>query len=176
MRMGKRSGGGSKKSKFVAESNLHEPGTHEYSFAHLYPTAKTSSAAQKANIQSPKLSFKTDTAPLKTFRLVLETFRRGHFSWAIMYDGPELGLSDETPEMVDMEKVVDALAQKKEEVLPFGGLKAVLVYDTDQKVRARVSIKGGSATKVKVKVRGAVSKTDWNLIKNRINKRFHVQV
>ena len=174
--MGKRSGGRSKKAKFVSESKIHEPGTHEYVYSHIYPTAKTTSEAQKANTLSPKLSFKTDTAPLKTFRHALETLRRGHFSWAIMYDGPELGLSDETPEMVDMEKVVDALSSKKEEVLPFGGLKAVLVYDTNQKVRAKVSIKGGGTTKVKVKVRGAVSKTDWNLIKNRINKRFHVQI
>ncbi len=174
--MPRRGGRRSKGPRHLSESNPHEPGTHESSFSHLYPQSTSTSEGQRARVQSPRLSFATDVAPLKAFRHVLTTLQRAHFSHAIMYDGPDLGLSDERPELVDMERVVDALATKAEEPLPMGGLKAVLVYDSDEKVRAKVKVKGGRATKVRVKVRGALSKTDWNMIRSRINRRFHVQV
>jgi hypothetical protein len=132
--------------------------------------------ARKTRIVNPSLAFKTDMEAFKTFKRMLRILPKRNFSYAFEYDGPELGLSDHTLELVDMVDVMDALGKVPEADAPFGGFKAVLVYDHDNKITAKVKVKDGSMTKVKLKIKGTLLKAVWNQIRSDVKRKFHVDV
>ena len=132
--------------------------------------------ARQTRIISPALTFKTERQALRTLRGMLTVLGKGSFSHATEYDGPELGLSDHKKEMVPLGRVIEALHGADETDIPFGGLKMVLVYDHDPQVRAKLRVKEGDETKVKLKVKGTILKAAWNQIRADIKRKFHVIV
>lgn len=132
--------------------------------------------ARKTRIVNPTLTFKTDMEAFKAFKAMLRILPKRNFSYAFEYDGPELGLSDHRIEMVDMKKVQRALGKISEADAPFGGFKAVLVYDHDNSIIAKVKVKEGSLTKVKLKMKGTLLKAVWNQIRKDVVRKFHVDV
>ncbi|MCJ2539711.1 MAG: hypothetical protein LN414_00395 [Candidatus Thermoplasmatota archaeon] len=129
---------------------------------------------QRTHIVSPSMSFKTDKPPMRVFRGLLRIFLKRDFSDVWEYDGPDLGLSDGTPELVPLEVVLEALQGKDDAEVPWGGFRALLIYDNDHKITSRLKVKKG--TKVKVKVKGTIPKTVWSKVQADIRKKFHVKV
>jgi hypothetical protein len=123
------------------------------------------------------LKFITDGAPFKTFGRVLRLLDRTGFDWVHSYKGPELGLDvdrDELPSIETIDRLLQKVGKKK---VPFGGLKAVLVYKNYQRIKAKVKVTGDDkVVKVRVKVKGPVLKSDWREFRNLVKKRFDVML
>ena len=107
---------------------------------------------------------------------MLRIFMKRGFSYALEYDGPDLGLSEGTLELVPMEEVLEALQGKDNAEVPWGGFKATLIYDNDYTVSARLKVRKGTETKVKVKVKGTIPKAGWSKVQADLRKKFHVKV
>lgn len=113
---------------------------------------------------------------MKVFRGLLRILTKRGFSHALEYDGPELGLSDGTPELVPMEAVLQALEGKDNAQVPWGGFKALLKYDDDDTVSARLKVRKGTETKVKLKLKGTIPRAEWSKVQADLRKKFHVKV
>jgi len=146
-------------------------GSYEWHNRHLYGSSASGDPKSKANVVNPDMAFKTDKEPMWTFRSMMSLMAKRKFSFAIEYDGPELGLSDSTRERVPMEDVLQALKAHADAKPPFGGFRMVLVYDLDEKVMAYLKVKAG--TKVKLKVKGTISTAAWDKIRAGVRRKFH---
>lgn len=161
---------------YKSSGNIHKPGSYEYTYNYMYPQYEGESASQKAHVQSPGLSFRTEKPPYKTFFYVLKALKETHFGRALQYDGPPLGLSDARKELVDTEDVLEAMKRISDAPAPFMGFRALLLHDHEKGVKARVKVSGGRSPKVRVKVKGPIPRADWGLLRKRLSKRFAVNL
>jgi hypothetical protein len=161
------------------KDSSHEPkpgrlGSFEASNRPYYPNVEAPTKAQRTNIVNASLSFKTDKAPMPAFRTMLRILVKRKFSNAIEYDGPELGLSDSTREMVPMDAVMEALQGKDGASVPFGGFRMVMIYDLDDQVSVKLKVKDG--TKIKLKLKGTLAIHAWDKIRADVRRKFHIEV
>jgi hypothetical protein len=156
------------------EQKTGQPGSFEAANRPYYPNIQEPTSKQRANIVNPSLSFKTDKEPMSAFRTMMGIMVKRHFSYAVEYDGPELGLSDSRREKVPMDAVMDALQGKDGADVPFGGFRMVLIYDRDDEVLAKLKVKDG--TKVKLKLKGTLAVHAWDKIRALVRRKFHVEV
>jgi len=163
-----------RKGKKSGSPDTGSAGSYEWHNRHLYGSSESPGPEAMANVINPDLKFKTDKEPMWTFRGMLRIMVKQRFSYAVEYDGPELGLSGSAREMVPMDAVLEALQGKDDAEPPFSGFRMVLVYDGDEKVLAHLKVKKG--TRVKLKVKGTVSKAMWDKVKADIRRKFHVDV
>lgn len=131
---------------------------------------------RETRIVNPYLDFRTDTAAMKAFRTMLSIMLKQAFSYAYEYDGPPLGLSDETREMVPIEDVLEALEDKDGARVPLMGLRCTMVYDHDGKVIASLKVKGRGRSRVRLRIKGTLLKSSWNHLRSHVKRRFHVEV
>jgi hypothetical protein len=149
-------------------------GSFEWHNKHLYGSMESEGPRGRSHTVSPGLAFKTEKDPMVTFRNMLKILARRDFSEAFEYNGPELGLSDSTMEMVPIDDVLDVLQYMESAAVPFGGFRCVLVYDKDDKVKAKLKVKSG--TSVKLKVKGTIVKSVWDRIRADVKKKFRLDV
>jgi len=149
-------------------------GSFEWHNKHLYGSIEPEGPKGRTHTVSPALAFKTGKAPLMVFRSMLRILSKRDFSYAIEYNGPKLGLSDSTLELVPMDSVVDALEEMDGADVPFGGFRCVLVYDKDDKITAKLKVKG--RTTVKLKIKGTIPKSVWDRIRLEAKKKFHLDI
>jgi hypothetical protein len=150
------------------------PGSYEWHNPHLYGSYDSGDPRGRTDTVNPSLAFKTDKDPMWTFRGMMRILLKRGFSYAVEYDGPTLGLSDSTRELVPIEAVLEALQKHSDAEPPFGGFRLVAVHDDDEEVEARLKVGGG--TKVKLKVKGSIPTTSWDKIRSDVRKRYHVDV
>jgi hypothetical protein len=136
----------------------------------------TTTDSDRSRIQSPSLKFKTEVAPIPSFRRVLKLLDRCGFDWVRSYHGPPLGIEADPDKLPSIEHIDKTLATAKDKRVPFGGLSAVLVYKNYQRIRATVKVSGKDLTKVKIKVKGPVMKADWKEFRRLVKKRFDVEL
>ncbi len=136
----------------------------------------TTTDADRARIQGPSLSFKAKVPAVTTFRRVLRILDRCGFDWVLHYRGPHLGIRVEDDEIPSIELIDSKLAKYTPEDVPVESMKAVLLYKNYQRIRVKVKVSGRYSSKVKVKVKGPVLKSDWREIQRRIKKRFGAEV
>jgi len=160
----------------VYEREPGQPGSYESANRPYYPNIQDKTERQRSHIVNPSLTFRTDRSPMKVFRGLLRILTKRGFSYALEYDGPDLGLSDGTPELVPMEAVLQALEGKDNAPVPWGGFKALLKYDEDDTVSARLKVKKGTETKVKLKLKGTIPRAEWSKVQADLRKKFHVKV
>jgi hypothetical protein len=163
-----------RKGKKDGSLGIGEAGSYEWHNRHLYGSAESPSPKAMANIINPDLVFRTDKEPMWTFRGMLRILVKRKFSFAVEYDGPELGLSDSTRELVPMNAVLEALQEHADTEPPFTGFRMVLVHDADEKVMAYLKVKNG--VKVKLKIKGTLTTIVWDKIRVEVRKKFHVDV
>jgi hypothetical protein len=133
--------------------------------------------AKQTRIVSPYLSFETERSAMRTFRGLLEVLAKSDFLYVIDFDGPELGITRPRDEDILVEEVLEALTIHDDDDIPvFLGIRTVLRYKHDREVTAKVKVRTGGETKVKLKVRGTITKHTWNQIRARIRRKFHVKV
>jgi hypothetical protein len=149
-------------------------GSYEWHNPHLYSSYSSGDPKGRKDTSSPGLSFKTDKGPMWTFRSMMGILQGRGFSYAVEYDGPALGLSDSTRELVPVEAVLDALKRHRDAEPPFGGFRLVAVLDGHDEVEARLKVSG--STKVKLKVRGNIPTTLWDKIRSDVRRKFHAEV
>lgn len=149
-------------------------GSFEWHNKHLYGSMEPEGPKGQTHTVSPALAFKTRKEPLMVFRSMLRILSKRDFSYAFKYNGPVLGLSDSTLELVPMDSVVDALEEISSADVPFGGFRCVLVYDKDDKITAKLKVKG--RTTVKLKIKGTILKSVWDRIRTETKKKFHLDV
>ena len=148
------------------------PGSFEWHNRHIYGSYESGDPGGRTGIDGPGLSFRTDKEPMRAFRDMMGVLMKRGFSNAVEYDGPPLGLSDSSRELVPVEAVLQALRAKDGTAPPFGGFRIVMVLDDDEKVLAKVKVSRG--TKVKLKLRGNIPKTLWDRIRATVRRKFHV--
>lgn len=136
----------------------------------------TTTDADRARIQSPRLSFKAKVPAVTTFRRVLRILDRCGFDWVLHYKGPDLGIKVEDGDIPSIELIDSKLDKYTPEDIPVERMSAVLLYKSYQRIRVKVKVSGRYASKVKVKVKGPVLKSDWREIQRRIKKRFGTEV
>lgn len=136
----------------------------------------TTTDADRARIQGPSLSFKAKVPAVTTFRRVLRILDRCGFDWVLHYKGPDLGIKVEDGDIPSIELIDSKLAKYTPEDIPVESMKAVLLYKNYQRIRVKVKVSGRYSSKVKVKVKGPVLKSDWREIQRRIKKRFGAEV
>jgi hypothetical protein len=136
----------------------------------------TTTDADRARILGPSLKFTTDVNPFTTFGRVLRLLDRTGFDWVHSYIGPELGLDVDRDKLPSIETIDKMLKKVKDKRVPWGGLRAVLVYRNYQRIRAKVKVTGNKVVKVKVKVKGPVLKADWAEFHRLVKKRFDVML
>ena len=149
-------------------------GSFEWHNKHLYGSMEPEGPKGRTHTVSPALAFKTGKEPLMVFQSMLRILSKRDFSYAFKYNGPELGLSDSTLELVPIDSVVDALEEMGSADVPFGGFRCVMVYDKDDKVTAKLKVKG--RTTVKLKIKGTILKSVWDRIRSETKKKFHFDV
>ncbi len=132
--------------------------------------------ARATRIVDPYMDFKADVAAMRAFRTMLSILLKQDFGYAYEYDGPPLGLSDETREMVPMEDVVRALEDKDGARVPLLGLRCTMVHDKDGKVTASLKVTGRGSCRVRLRVKGTMLKSSWNHLRSHVKRRFHVEV
>lgn len=158
---------------------MDEPGqvgSFESANRPYYPNVQGKTEKQRTHIVNPSLKFRTDRPPMRVFRGMLRILSRRGFGNALEYDGPDLGLSSAKRELVSMGSVLKALEGKDNAEVPWGGFKALVIYDDDDTMSARLKVKEGTETKVKLKVKGTLPKAEWNKIQADLRKKFHVKV
>lgn len=131
---------------------------------------------RETRIVDPSLDFRTDIAAMRAFQTMLRILLKQGFGQAYEYDGPPLGLSDETREMVPMEDVLEALEDKDGARVPLMGLRCTMVHDHDATVIAHLKVKGGSRSRVRLRIKGTMLKSSWNHLRSHVKRRFHVEV
>ncbi len=136
----------------------------------------TTTDSDRARIQSPFLSFKAKEPAVTTFCRVLRILDRCGFDWVLHYKGADLGINVEGDQIPSIEMIDSKLAKYTPEDIPVEKLKAVLLYKNYQRIRVKVMVSGRYSSKVKVKVKGPVLKSDWREIQRRLKKRFGVEV
>jgi hypothetical protein len=136
----------------------------------------TTTDADRARVQSPKLSFRSDVSPIKAFRWIINLLDRCGFDWVLHYSGPDLGLEVKDGDIPSIELIRRRLKEAKPGDVPFGGMKADLVYKKYQRIRAKVKVSGNISSKVKVRVKGPVLKADWREFQRLVRKRFDVDL
>jgi hypothetical protein len=149
-------------------------GSYEWHNRHLYGSYESGDQRGSRETVSPGLSFKTDKEPMQTFRRMMTILLKRGFENAVEYDGPTLGLSNSTRELVPVEAVLKALKKHQDASPPFGGFRLVAVLDKDEEVEARLKVSG--STKVKLKMKGSVPTTLWDKIRSDVRRKFHAEV
>ena len=136
----------------------------------------TTTDADRARIQGPSLSFKAKVPAVTTFRRVLRILDRCGFDWVLHYKGPDLGIKVEDGDIPSIELIDSKLDKYTPEDIPVERMSAVLLYKNYQRIRVKVKVSGRYASRVRVKVKGSVLKSDWREIQRRIKKRFGTEV
>ena len=154
--------------------NPHEPGTYEFHNPHLYSTYSTDLRSQRSRIMSPSLSFKTDKPLVPTFIRMLRILEEAEFAWVLSYSGPRVGFRLKRGETKDVDLLIEALEGKWEARIPLGGMKAALLYDREEPVRAKLKVGGFGSTKVRVKMKGTMLMADWNEIGRGVRRKYEV--
>ncbi len=133
--------------------------------------------AKQTRIVSPYLSFETDRPAMQTFRRMLRVLDNSGFAFVVDFDGPELGIERSREEKVQTDEVIEKLATMDDMDVPsFLGIRATLQYEHDEDVTVRLKVKIGGETKVKVTVKGTLTKHVWNQLRANIRRKFHVKV
>ena len=132
--------------------------------------------ADRARIQGPSLSFRTNRPPLRTFSMVLRDLDNAHFDWVWTYCGPELDLQVEEGQLPSVEVLLDRMEKAQSKDIPMGGLRASLAYRRYQRIRAKVRVTGDDRSKVRVKVKGPVLRSDWMEFRRMVRKHFNVEL
>ena len=149
-------------------------GSYEWHNRHLYGSYESGDQRGSRETVGPSLAFKTDKEPMWTFRSMMTILHKRGFSNAVEYDGPTLGLSDSTRELVPVEAVLKALKKHSDASPPFGGFRLVAVLDKDEEVEARLKV--GGNTKVKLKIKGSIPTTLWDKTRSDVRRKFHAEV
>lgn len=136
----------------------------------------TTTDSDRARVQSPKLSFKADVSSIKAFRGVVNLLDRCGFDWMLHYSGPNLGLDVKGGDLPSIDLIEKRLREAETEDGRFGRIKADLVYKNYQRIRAKVKVSGNYPTKVTVKVKGPVLRSDWREIHRLVKKKFKVDL
>lgn len=136
----------------------------------------TTTDSDRARIQSPTLSFKAKEPAVTTFRRMLRILDRCGFDWVLHYKGPDLGIKVEDGDVPSIKLIDSKLDKYTPEDIPVERMSAVLLYENYRRIRVKVKVSGRHMSRVKVKVKGPVLKSDWGEIRRRINKRFRVEV
>ena len=125
---------------------------------------------------SPTLSFKADVSSVKAFRKVINLLDRCGFDWMLHYSGPSLGIEVKDGEIPSIDLIQRRLKDAEAGDLRYGRIKADLVYKNYQRIRAKVKVSGNHPSKVKVKVKGPVLRSDWSEITRLVKKKFKVDI
>lgn len=159
----------------MSEGRLHKPGSYEHTYTWLYPNVEEQTRSQAAHIHPPRISFRTDDPPVRAFLRMLRMLGRSEFKWVTRFSGPPVALEMPKRGTVPVEDLMEALKGKAQGPVPLLGLRATLVYKPDQKVLAKLRVSGGARPRVRLRIRGAMLKVDWNTLRKRLVKKFQVQ-
>lgn len=127
-------------------------------------------AKQAARLQDPRLKLHSALEPFEAMSRILLALGRVGFDTTLGFRGPVVDPTPEKKEGLHVRDVVAQLRALDDPTPPIGGLKAELRYRRDERVRAVVTVGRVRPAKVKVRVKGAVLKSDWFGLKKLVEK------
>ncbi len=129
-------------------------------------------ASQAARLQSPSMKLHTALEPVEAMSRALVALGRAGFDTVTWFNGGIEDTSPERKEGMHVRDVVEALRALEDPRVPLLGLKAMLLYRRDERVKAVVRVGRMRPAKVRVKVRGAVFKSDWHGLKKLVDRKL----
>ncbi len=157
----------------VFDKMQYPPGSFEAHHSAWYPNKQVRSARHRTHVVSPSMSFKTDVPEDKAFLKMLKVLNKAEFKWLARYRGPRIGVRVPRGQTVDADKLITAFETVEIRSLPLTGIKAVLVHDRDQQVRAIVKVNTIGRTKVKLKIKGTIRFSEWRKLHTKVDKRLN---
>jgi len=129
-------------------------------------------ASQAARLQNPRLKLHTSLEPWQAMSRMLLALGRAGFDTVLWFNGGVEDPSPERKEGMHVRDLVEAMAALEEPQVPLLGLKAVVRYRRDARVRATATVGRMTPAKVKLRVRGAVFKSDWYGLKKLVDRKL----
>ncbi len=146
-------------------------GSYEHAYRPYYPNVYEESRSQAMKTLGPSISFRTEVQPKRAFVWILKGLDKAGFHWVWRYKGPRLGIVFKGSEPPSIDSVLVKLNNLESDPDVFRNLKARLLHKT-KGVIALVTIRQARGIKVKVKVKGALFKSQWTTFLRYIKKRF----
>jgi len=134
--------------------------------------AEPETPGQAARLQNPRLVLYTPLPSYTAMERALLALGRVGFDTVLWCNG---GVEDPSPERKDgmhVRDMVEALGALERSRVPLLGLKADLRYRQDARVTATVTVGRARPAKVKLRVRGAVFKSDWYRLKKLVDRKL----
>ncbi len=110
--------------------------------------------------------------PIEGISRALLTMSRVGFDIVTHFRGPVTDPSPERKEGMHVRDVVTALASQSSSRMPLLGLKAVLKYRRDGRVKAIVRVGRKQPVNIAIRVKGAVFKSDWYGLKKLVARKL----
>ena len=136
------------------------------------PSYDLENKAESTHALSPSMAFSTDVPPLRAFTGLMEALSEAHFEHIDGYTGPKLGIERSRKDPPDIKEAVTALRRLKDAKVPWGGLMARVTYGPSKGSHARIVVRGSAPTRVRIKVRGPVRKSDWARVRRLAKERL----
>ena len=136
------------------------------------PTYDLENKAESTHELSPSMAFSTDVPPLKAFAGLLQMLAEAHFEHIDGYAGPKLGIERSEKDPPDIGEAVTALRRMKDAKVPWGGLMARVTYGPTKGSHARAVVRGSAPTRVRIKAKGPVRKSDWARVRRLAKERL----
>jgi hypothetical protein len=142
------------------------------------PSYDLENKAESTHALSPTMALSTDVPPLRAFTELLELLSEAHFEHIDGYAGPRLGIAKSRKDPPDIKEAVAALREvkdakdAKDAKVPWGGMMARVTYGPSKKSHARIVVKGSDPTRVRIKVKGPIRKSDWAKVRRLTKERL----
>jgi len=137
------------------------------------PSYDLKNKAESTHELDPSMAFSTDVPPMKAFAVLLEMLSGANFEHIDGYTGPKLGIERSRKDPPDIKEAVEALRAVRDAKVPWGGLMARVTYGPSKRSHARVVVRGSAPTRVRIKVKGPVRKSDWARVRRLSKERLH---
>jgi hypothetical protein len=132
--------------------------------------AEPETPGQRARLQDPRLKLHSALDPFEAMSRMLLALGRVGFDVVLGFRGPVVDPTPDRKEGLHVRDVVAQLRALEDPRAPLGGLKAEVRYRRDARVRAIVTVGSMRPAKAKVRVKGAVLKSDWFGLKKQVEK------
>jgi len=136
------------------------------------PSYDLENRAESTHALSPSMAFSTGVPPLRAFTELLELLSEAHFEHIDGYAGPKLGIAKSRKDPPVIKEAVAALREVKDANVPWGGLMARVTYGPAKKSHARIVVRGSTPTRVRIKVKGPIRKSDWAKVRRLTKERL----
>jgi hypothetical protein len=150
----------------------YPPGSLEATRRDLYPNMHAKTRRQRTHIMSPSMAFKTDLPEDEAFLKLIKVLNKMDYCWLYRYSGPDVGVTLSRGKVLDLNKLITAFQTVPIKSLPLTGIKAFIMHNDDERIRAIVKVNAIGRTKVKLKIKGTIRFSEWRKLHTKVDRKL----